>query len=374
MSEEVQFIDLKSQYLRLEGLINKNIQEVLENGQYILGPSVSTLEESLAKYTGCEFVISVSSGTDALFMPLLGMDLDERDAVFVPSFTYTSTAEAILLAKATPVFVDVDAETFLIDLESLREQIQNAKKLGLRPRVIMPVDLFGQPADYEQINTIALHEGMMVIADAAQAFGAKNQDAFVGNLTHITATSFYPSKPLGCYGDGGAIFTNDETTYHLMQSIRSHGKGSDKYDVVRMGINGRLDTIQAAILLAKLSIFNDELVQREKVAKVYDRNLGDLLNVPRRVPNSRCAWAQYTIRLDKRDMLQLEARKRGIPTMIFYPKPMHLQPAYEKFGLGVGSLPVSERICSEVLSLPMNPYLTDAKLSHVCEVIYSILS
>ncbi|QKV20617.1 DegT/DnrJ/EryC1/StrS family aminotransferase [Oricola thermophila] len=364
------FIDLASQYQRIKETCNANIQAVLDGGQYILGPSVEKLERELADYCGAKHVISVSSGTDAIFMPLLAMDLGPEDAVFLPSFTYTSTAEAVLLARATPVFVDVDPATFNIDCDHLRQTIADVRREGrLKPRAIITVDLFGQPADYETINTIAEEENLFVIADAAQAFGGASGDRKIGSLTHCTATSFYPSKPLGCYGDGGAIFTDDDGLNDILRSVRSHGKGTHKYDVVRVGVNGRLDAIQAAVLSAKLEVFDDELDARERVARIYDDRLKDVVAVPARVPNSRSAWAQYTIKTDDRDNLQASAKAAGVPTMIFYPRPMHLQPAYEKYGNGEGSLPVSEMLGGQVLSLPMNPYLSDETVHAICDAI-----
>ena len=366
----IPFIDLKAQYARIKDEIGEGIQSVLDGGQYILGPAVKSFEEEMQSYLGCKHAISVSSGTDALFMPMLALNLTPQDAVFVPTFTYTATAEAILLAHATPIFVDVDEHTFNIDMDSLREQIARVKSEGkLRPRVILSVDLYGQPADYEEINKIAEEEGLYVIADAAQAFGGMKDNARIGTLTHCTATSFYPSKPLGCYGDGGAIFVDDDEMANVLRSVRAHGKGDHKYDVVRVGVNGRLDSIQAAILSAKLAIFDDELDHRERVARIYDERLKDVVSVPKRVPNSRCAWAQYTIKTDDRDGLQATAKEHEVPTMVFYPKPMHFQPAYEVYGQGSGSMPVSEKISEEVLSLPMNPYLEDDTVHKICDVL-----
>ncbi len=366
----IPFIDLKAQYARIDVTVNANIQDVLNGGQYVLGPAVSDLERRFEEFVGVNHAITVSSGTDALFMPLLGMQLTPVDVVFVPAFTYTATAEAILLANATPVFVDVDADSFNIDLESLREKIATVKKEGrLRPRAILAVDLFGQPADYTELNKLAEEEGLFVLADAAQAFGGVQDNKRIGSLTHCTATSFYPSKPMGCYGDGGAIFTGDDALANQLRSIRSHGKGDHKYDVVRVGINGRLDSIQAAVLSAKMDIFEDELDQRERVAKIYDGRLKDIVSVPHRVKGARSAWAQYTIKTDDRIAMQESVKSEGVPTMVFYPKPMHFQPAYETYGNGPGSLPVSEAICEQVVSLPMHPYMSDDVANQVCDAI-----
>ena len=366
----IPFIDLKAQYQRIHEAVNSNLQDVLDGGQYILGPAVAELETRLQEFAGVKHAITVSSGTDALFMPLLSMGLSPEDAVFVPGFTYTATAEAILLAHATPVFVDVDENTFNIDLESLRQSIREVRAEGrLRPRVILAVDLFGQPADYAALNQLAEEEGLFVLADAAQAFGGAQDNKRVGALTHCTATSFYPSKPLGCYGDGGAIFTDDDELADVLRSVRSHGKGAHKYDVVRVGVNGRLDSMQAAVLLAKMDVFEDELDQRERVARIYDARLKGVVDVPHRVPGARSAWAQYTIKTDDREALQATARQSDIPTMVFYPQPMHFQPAYEAYGSGPGSLPVSEKLSTQVVSLPMHPYMSDDVANQVCDAI-----
>lgn len=365
-----QFVDLKAQYARLKEEINRNIQQVLDGGQYVLGPAVTNCESELAQFCGSKHAVGVSSGTDALFIPLLSLGLTPKDAVFVPSFTYTATAEAILLANATPVFVDVDENSFNIDVAHLQKKISDVKSAGtLVPKVILPVDLFGQPADYSSINRIAKQENMFVLADAAQAYGGAQDDKRIGTLTHCTATSFYPSKPLGCYGDGGAILTDDDDLAGRLKSIRSHGKGKDKYDVVRIGINGRLDSIQAAVISAKLTVFEDELDARERVARIYDERLGDQVATPWRVPGARSAWAQYTIKVDNRETLRQSLSEDGVPTMVFYPKPMHLQPAYFEYGDGPESLPVSERLSEQVMSLPMHPYMSDDVAHAICDVI-----
>ena len=366
----VQYIDLKAQYTRLKDEIGFGIQEVLDDGRYVLGPAVTKFEDELAAFTGAKHVISCSSGTDALVIPLLAKQLSSTDAVFVPSFTYTATAEAILLAGATPVFVDVDEKSFNIDLESLKQKIADVKSGGkLRPAAIMPVDLYGQPADYDAINALAKAEGLFVIADAAQALGGKLGDKRIGALTQCTGTSFYPSKPLGCYGDGGAIFTDDDDLAAVLRSVRGHGQGKNKYDVVRLGMNGRLDSIQAAILSPKLKVFDEELELRESVARIYDEMLADVVQIPWRVPNSSCAWAQYTIKTDDREALQASLKEDGIPSMVFYPQPMHFQPAYKAYGDGPGSLPVGEKLCTQVMSLPMYPYMPREDTELVAEKI-----
>lgn len=366
----VQFIDLKSQYARLKQRIDENIAAVLESGQFVLGPAVTRFETEMCDYTGARHAIGVSNGTDAIIMPLLAMELTPEDAVFVPSFTYTATAEAILVAHASPVFVDVDPKSFNIDPESLRAAIASVRKEGrLKPRAILAVDLFGQPADYQAVNAIARENDLFVIADAAQAIGGKAGNAMIGTLANCTTASFYPTKPLGGYGDGGMIFTDDDRLADVLKSIRAHGEGSHRYDVVRIGMNARLDSLQAAVLSAKLEVLEDELANRERVARIYDERLKGVVNVPWRVPNSRSAWAQYTIQTEKRDGLREALSNDGVPSMIFYGRPMHLQPAYAAYGKGEGSLPVSEALGEKVLSLPMNPYLGDDEVHSVCDRI-----
>ncbi len=356
----VPFVDLKAQYARLKPQIAEAIQDVLDDGRYILGPAVTNLESELAEYCGAAHAICCSSGTDAIFMPLLAYEVGPGDAVFVPSFTFTATAEAILLAGASPVFVDVEADSFNIDLADLTKKISETRAGGrLTPRAILAVDLFGLPADWNGLNTLADREGLYLISDAAQSFGGAYHNKRVGSLAPVSGTSFFPAKPLGCYGDGGALMTDDDGLAEVLKSIRVHGAGADRYEVVRIGINGRLDSIQAAILSVKLSIFDEELDARERVAQIYDDELKDVVATPKRIEGLKSAWAQYTIKTDKRAAVQERLGAAGIPTMIYYPKPMHLQAPYLAYGGGEGSLPVSEAICRQVMSLPMHPYLSD---------------
>jgi dTDP-4-amino-4,6-dideoxygalactose transaminase len=356
----VPFVDLKAQYARLKPQIAEAIQDVLDDGRYILGPAVAKLESDLAEYCGAAHAISCSSGTDAIFMPLLAYEVGPGDAVFVPSFTFTATAEAILLAGASPVFVDVEADSFNIDLADLTQKISETRNGGkLTPKAILAVDLFGLPADWNGLNTLAEREGLYLISDAAQSFGGVYHNKRVGSLAPVSGTSFFPAKPLGCYGDGGAIMTDDDGLAEVLKSIRVHGAGADRYEVVRIGINGRLDSIQAAILSVKLSVFDDELEARERVAQIYDEELKDVVATPKRIDGLKSAWAQYTIKTEKRAAVQEKLGAAGIPTMIYYPKPMHLQAPYLAYGSGEGSLPVSEAICHQVMSLPMHPYLSD---------------
>jgi dTDP-4-amino-4,6-dideoxygalactose transaminase len=282
------------------------------------------------------------------------------DAVLVPAFTFVATAEVVVLLGATPVFVDVDPITFLMDIDSLRSAIDEAAKQGLRPRAIIPVDLFGQPADYETIGEVAETKDLFMLADAAQSFGAARAGKRVGTLAPMTATSFFPAKPLGCYGDGGAVFVDDAETLEILESLRVHGQGKDKYENVRIGVNGRCDTLQAAILLEKLAIFEEEIARRQRVADRYNDALADIAQTPVVAAGSTSVWAQYTIRLNNRDHVAAQLKESGVPTAIYYPIPLHRQVAYQGFPTAPGGLPVSEKLAGEVLSLPMHPYLSKA--------------
>ena len=296
-----------------------------------------------------------------------GLKSGRGDAVFLPSFTFTATAEVVLQCGATPVFVEVDAATFNLDANHLRETIVQTAKMGqLRPAAIVAVDLFGQPADYHAINDLASEQGLFVLADGAQSFGASYHNLKVGSLAEVTATSFYPAKPLGCYGDGGAIFTDDDELAAVCVSLRDHGQGEGRYDIVRLGLNARLDTMQAAVLLSKLTIFEDEIRLRRLVAQRYTEGLSDLVETPVQMHDTNSIWAQYTIKLPNRDAVAESLRQQGIPTQIYYPLPMHLQPAYAQHGGGMGSLPVSEQLSREVLALPMHPYLDEAATDTIC--------
>jgi dTDP-4-amino-4,6-dideoxygalactose transaminase len=287
----------------------------------------------------------------------MALGIGPGQAVFVPSFTFVATAEAVALHGATPFFVDVGDDDFLFDPEGLAPAIDEARRLGLEPRVVIPVDLFGHPADYRAIEAVAASQGLCVIADAAHGFGGARDGRRVGTLAEFTATSFFPAKPLGCYGDGGAIFTDDPERVSVLTSLRVHGQGTDRYDNVRVGINGRLDTLQAAILIEKLAIFEDEIAARNRVAVRYSEGLRDVAETPRVVPGAVSAWAQYTIRLEHRDAVAAALETHQVPTAIHYPKPLHLQSAYLGFPRPSGGLPVAERLAGEVLSLPMHPYL-----------------
>lgn len=366
----VPFVDLKTQYARLKPQIAEAIQEVLDDGRYILGPAVTKLETELAGYCGVRHAISCSSGTDAIIMPFLAYGIGPGDAVFVPSFTFTASAEAIILAGASPVFVDVEEDSFNLDLADLEAKIVSTRAGGtLTPKAILAVDLFGLPADWNELNALAERENLNLISDAAQSFGGVYENKRVGALAPVSCTSFFPAKPLGCYGDGGAIMTDDDELAALLTSIRVHGQGADRYEIARIGINGRLDSIQAAILSVKLPILDDELAAREHLARIYDEELKDAVTVPKRIPGRQSAWAQYTIKTDRRADIQAALNEAGIPSAIYYPKPMHLQTPYLAYGGGEGSLPVSETICHQVMSLPMHPYLPDDDARRIAGVI-----
>lgn len=360
MSNSIPFIDLKAQYAHLKPRIDERIQKVLEHGQYIMGPEVAELEGKLSDWAGGAEAIGVSSGTDALLMALMACEIGPGDAVFLPSFTFTATAEVALLQGATPVFVDVEPDSFNLDVRHLADQIAAVARAGeLRPRAIIPVDLFGLPADYVAISEVAEQHGLVVIDDAAQGLGGRLGGAPIGSLAPLTATSFFPAKPLGGYGDGGAVFALDAEVAHRLRSIRAHGKGDHKYEIVRVGINGRLDTLQAAILLVKLEVFGEELKARDQLAQRYNAALGGLVQVPRVPEDCQSAWAQYSIVVPERQRVLDALKEAGVPSAIYYPLPMHLQPAYAAYGAGQGSLPVSEALSRSILSLPMHPYMSE---------------
>jgi dTDP-4-amino-4,6-dideoxygalactose transaminase len=353
------FIDLAAQQRRITPQVNEAIARVLAHGQYIMGPEVMALEKALSDFCGAKHVISCGNGTIALELVLRAKGVKAGDAVLCPSFTFAATAEVVALVGATPVFVDVHGDTFNLDAASLESGFVTAKKLGLNPVGVIPVDLFGHPAEYRDIEPWCAAHGLWVLTDAAQSFGARYHDRKVGTIGLAPTTSFFPAKPLGCYGDGGAIFTDDADLAAVIRSLRVHGQGSDKYDNVLIGTNGRIDTIQAAVLIEKLRIFPDELEQREVVARRYSEALKDVADVPATAQGCTSAWAQYTIRVrpTMRDALAAALRTHGIPTAIYYPKPLHQQTAYRNFPVAGNGLPVSDVIAHEVISLPMHPYL-----------------
>jgi dTDP-4-amino-4,6-dideoxygalactose transaminase len=376
-SEPVPFIDIAAQRRRLGKSVDEAVGRVLTHCQFINGPEVTELESELARYTGAKHVVTCASGTDALLMVLMAKGVGRGDAVFCPSFTFCATGEVVALLGATPVFVDVDAATFNIDPVSLKSGIAVAKKQGLKPRAIIPVDLFGLSADHNAIGAIAEAEGLFVLDDAAQALGASYNGRRLGTFGLATATSFFPAKPLGCFGDGGAIFTDDAQLAAELRSVRVHGQGSDKYDNVRVGLTARLDTMQAAILIEKLKIFEDEIAARNRVAERYARGLGNVVSVPHVTAGCVSVWAQYTIRLPRgvdRDGFAAALKAQGIPTAVYYPKSMHQQTAYRDFPVADGGLPTCEKLSSDVISLPMHAYLDEPTQERVIQAVRSALA
>ena len=355
----IPFIDLAAQRKRLGAVIDTAVARVLAHCQFIIGPEVRAFESELADFAGARHAVSCASGTDALVLALRALGIGPGDAVICPSFTFCATAEVAVLVGATPVFVDVHPDTFNIDIAGIPGAIDAAKAAGLTPKAIIPVDLFGLSADHDGIAAAAKAHGLFVIDDAAQGFGATYKGRRLGTFGDLTCTSFFPAKPLGCYGDGGAVLTDDDKVADLLRSIRVHGQGSDKYDNVRIGLASRLDTIQAAVLSEKLKIFPDEIEARDAIAKRYAEGLHDVATVPSVPADLTSVWAQYTIRVSggRRDALAVALKAEGIPTAIYYPIPLHRQIAYKQYPVGRGGLAVSDRLAGEVISLPMHPYL-----------------
>jgi dTDP-4-amino-4,6-dideoxygalactose transaminase len=373
----MEFIDLKYQQSLIRENIQKAIDQILDHGQYIMGPEVTELEAQLALFTNSNYCVSCSSGTDALYMALMAYDIGPGDLVYTSPFTFIATAEVISLTGATPVFVDVNSFTFNIDPEKLEQAISSDGIKG-EPRAILGVDIFGLPADYEQIETIGTKHDLIIIEDAAQSFGAEYRGRKAGSFGHLGATSFFPAKPLGCYGDGGAIFTDDEGIKDKLLSIRVHGQGKDKYENTRLGLNGRLDTLQAGILLEKLKIFSNEFNQRQKIVRLYNQYLENCVT-PQLIPDGYLsAWAQYSV-LAENSIVRTEIQKalqlKNVPTAVYYKTPLHLQEAFAYLGYKQGDFPVSEDISTRILSLPMHPYLTEQEIITVCSAVQeSILS
>lgn len=369
--ENIPFIDVAAQRRRLGTRVDEAVARVLAHCQFLGGPEVTQLERDLADFCGAKHVVSCSSGTDALLMVLMAKGVGPGDAVLCPSFTFCATGEVVALAGATPVLVDVDAATFNINADSLKRGIATARKQGLTPKAVIPVDLFGQPADHDAIAAVAKAENMFVLDDAAQGFGAMYKGRKLGTLALATATSFFPAKPLGAFGDGGAIFTDDASLAEALRSVRVHGQGTDKYDNVRLGLTARLDTIQAAILIEKLKIFPDEIDARDRAARYYNDALRDVVVVPEVAAGCTSVWAQYTIRLKPgtRDAFATALKAQGVPTAIYYPKPLHRQTAYAHYPVAEGGLPVSDALAEEVISLPMHAYLDEATQDRVIKAV-----
>lgn len=374
----MQFVDLAKQLETIRTAVEERIKTVLDHGNFILGPEIKELEKKLAAFAGVKHCISCSSGTDALLLPLMAYNVGPGHAIFTTPFTFIATAEVISLLGATPVFVDIDPNTFNMDPEKLRQAIQDIKNNkkpashfpdGLIPKGIIAVDLFGLPADYDTINAIAREHDLFVIEDAAQSFGGKYKEKMAGNLADVAATSFFPAKPLGCYGDGGAVLTNDDRLADVVESLRVHGKGQHKYDNIRIGINGRFDTMQAAILLAKLEIFEKEIEKRQEVATHYSEGLKNAVKVPHVPLGYKSAWAQYSIVSDRKKELMTRLQNAGIPTAVYYPRPLHLQTAFSSLGYREGSMAVSEKISDTIFSLPMHPYLSTQDQDRIIDCI-----
>jgi dTDP-4-amino-4,6-dideoxygalactose transaminase len=362
----MEFVDLKKQQERIKPDLDRRIARVLEHGQYIMGPEVYELEEKLCELTGARYCVTCSSGTDALVLPLMAYNLEANDVVFVPSFTFAATAEAVVLAGGIPFFVDVDEKSFNICANSLITGVDEAKKQGYNIRGIIAVGLFGNPPSFDELRSICERHDLFLIDDAAQSLGSSYHRQRTGSIADVTATSFFPSKPLGCYGDGGAVFTNSKSLAEQLCSIRIHGKGHHKYDNHRIGLNARLDTLQAAILLAKLQLFTEEIFLRNRLAQLYTDGFKDILNVgtPRVSEGAFSAWAQYTITHPERDRAKELLSQSDIPSMIYYPKPMHKQVAYQSFPQ-LDCLGVSEYLSKSVLSLPIHSYLDKRSIKKV---------
>ena len=372
----IEFIDLKAQRARLETEINGGIQNVLEHGRFIMGPEVKEFEANLAAFGKAKHALGCANGTDALILPMLAWKIGPGDAVFCPSFTYCATAEIIAHVGATPVFVDIDRETYNMDPESLKKAIAEVKAKGdLTPRAVIAVDLFGQSADYRAIAPITRAEGMTLVADSAQGFGTTLDGKHPLHWVDIATTSFFPAKPLGCYGDGGAILTNDDDLAAAIDSLRIHGKGSDKYDNVRVGLNSRLDTIQAAILLPKLAVFADEIEKRGVVAQRYIDGLkGHALRVPTVLDGVVSTWAQFTIEVPDHAAFAAALKEKGIPTARYYPKPVHMQTAYEDYPVQGNGLANTMDCIDKIISLPMHPYLDEETQDMIIETAKAALA
>lgn len=373
----MQFIDLKAQQERIRPQVDAAIARVLDHGQYIMGPEIFALEQQLAAYCGVKHAITCANGTDAIVMALLAKQVVAGDAILVPSYTFAATAGAVVRVGAQPIFIDCLTDTYNMDPDSLLQGIATAKKAGLNPVGVITVDLFGQPVDYAAIKTIASEYNLWIIADAAQSFGASYQGCKAGNIVDLSTTSFFPAKPLGCYGDGGAIFTNDDSIVEVLKSIRIHGHGLDPTQYVRVGMNGRFDTLQAAILIEKLKIFPDELIARQRLANQYNAGLKNVVTTPYVLPQTTTSWAQYTVQLPNavdRQQVMADLKECGIPTVVYYPRPLHQQPIFKNYLTATGNaLPMCEKLVPCVLSLPMSAYVSDKDAQHVISMLQQVL-
>lgn len=378
MSERpaIEFIDLKAQRQRIGKAMDEAILKVVHDGNYILGEQVAQFEAGLASFCGAKHAIAVANGTDALILVLEALGIGPGDAVICPSFTFAATAEVVAWMGATPIFTEIDEATYNLDPEAIAAAIETARKHELTPKALISVDLFGQACDYEPIEALCERNGLVLIADSAQGYGARYKGRVAGGIGAFATTSFFPAKPLGCYGDGGAILTNSDEHAELLRSLRFHGKGSYKYDNVRVGVNSRLDTIQAAVLIEKLKVFAEEIEKRQIVAQRYTEALKDLVTTPYVMPDCVSTWAQYTIRVDadRRDAFQEALKAKGVPTTVYYPKPLHLQTAYRHFPVAGNGLPISERVAREVVSLPMHPYLDEETQDYIIAAVREALA
>jgi dTDP-4-amino-4,6-dideoxygalactose transaminase len=360
---------LQEQRLRLGAAIDNAILRVLDHGEYVLGPEVARLEHALAEFTGARHCFTCGNGTNGLLLALMALDIGPGDIVFVPAFSFVASAEPIALLGATPFFVDVLPESFNIDPVSLQSAVSKAKQDGLRARAVIAVDLFGQPADYAALRCITDAENLLLISDFCQSMGAQFKGRKAGVFGDISVTSFFPTKPLGCYGDGGAVFTEDDDLARLLESIRVHGREGHRYENVRIGINSRLDTIQAAVLLEKLTIFPEEVFVREEIAARYTRQLVGHVGVPFVIEDSRPSWSLYTIRVDNRDEVELKLAEKGVPSVVCYPTPISRQRGYLRFPLAPGGVPVCESLSRQVLSLPVHPYLSEQRQAEIIDAL-----
>lgn len=369
----IPFIDLKTQRLRIADKVDVALKKVLEHGAFVMGPEILELERQLGQWGGVRHALACASGTDALVLALMAKGIGPGHAVFVPAFTFVATAEAAALVGATPVFVDIRADVLTMDPASLERAIAGCPK-GLTPKAVIPVDLFGQPADYVALGAIAARHGLTVIADAAQSFGATLHGTPVGALAEMTTTSFFPAKPLGCYGDGGAVLTDGDELIEVLRSVRNHGQGRDRYEHARIGVNGRLDTMQAAILLEKLAIFADEVAARDRVAQRYNALLAGVVDVPVVIAGGTSVWAQYTVTTANRDAVVKGLNALGVPTGIYYPTPLHLQGPYAHYPRDPAGMTVTETKMGQVFSLPMHPYLDEATQDRIVAALRQVVA
>ncbi|WP_203293864.1 DegT/DnrJ/EryC1/StrS family aminotransferase [Maricaulis parjimensis] len=370
MADMIPFIDLLAQQARIKDRVESAVMKVLGEGRYILGPEVSELEARLAEFAGIGRALSCANGTDAILIPLMAWGIGPGDAVFVPSFTFASTAEVVVLAGASPVFVDIDPDTYNMAPESLSEAIEAVKSAGeLTPKAVIAVDLFGQPADYPALEPIARQHGLKLVSDCAQGYGCTLNGKASLHWADALTVSFYPAKPLGAYGDGGAVLCRDDALFDVMKSVRVHGEGKERYEYARIGLNSRLDTIQAAILLAKLEVFAEEIQMRQAVADKYAAGMGNAVKCPHVIAGAQSTWAQYTVEVEGRDAFRAHLAEQGVPSAIYYPIPLHMHEPYAGYPLPPRGLPVTEAAAKNVVSLPMHPDMPDADVNRVIAAV-----